>query len=269
MTTTLITGASSGIGEAFARRLAAEGQNVLLVARSEGKLAAICRELESAHKIEAQYVALDLSEAEAAARLFDETQRRGLEIEMLINNAGFGSFGEFAALELERELRMIDLNIKALVALSYFFLQPMRQRRSGTIINVASTAAFQGVPFMGVYAATKAFVLSFSEALWDENRAAGVHVMALCPGVTDTNFFEAAHNEKPPMRVAETPEAVVETALKGLRRGKSHIISGWTNYLTAETERLVPRSLITRVAGKMTRSQYGKTGDGGQGSGAG
>ncbi|HKC63829.1 MAG TPA: SDR family oxidoreductase [Pyrinomonadaceae bacterium] len=258
MRTTLITGASSGIGEAFARRLAAQGENVLLVARSEDKLASVCNELGRASNISAQYVAIDLIEGDAAARLFEETKRRGLEVEMLINNAGFGSMGDFTAFDIERDMKMIDLNIKALVALTHYYLPPMRERKKGTIINVASTAAFQGVPYMAVYAATKAFVLSFSEALWDENRAHGVHVMALCPGVTQTNFFAAANTDKPPMRAMQTPEQVVETALKGLKRGKSHIISGWANYLTTETERLVPRWLVARIAGKAMRPKYGE-----------
>src|SRR5205085_11114919 len=141
---TLITGASSGIGEAFARKLAAQGENVLLVARSEDKLASVCNELGRAGgNVNAQYVALDLTETDAAAKLFAETTRRGLEVEMLINNAGFGSMGDFTAQELERELTMIDLNVKSLVALTYYFIKPMRERRRGTIINVASTAAFQ------------------------------------------------------------------------------------------------------------------------------
>lgn len=262
MKMTLITGASSGIGEAFARRWAARGENLLLVARSEDKLARLCDELGRANNINAQYVALDLTVSDATAKLFEETTRRGLEVETLINNAGFGSMGDFTALDLGRELEMIDLNIKALVALTHLYLQPMRERKRGTILNVASTAAFQGVPYMATYAATKAFVLSFSEALWDENHKLGVHVMALCPGVTETNFFVAARTDKPPMRVAQSAEQVVETALKGLQRGKSHIISGWTNYIMMESERLVPRWVVARIAGKAMRPKYGKTGDG-------
>ena len=258
MKTTLITGASSGIGEAFARRLAARGKNVVLVARSEDKLASLCDELMQTHNVNAQYVAVDLTEPDAAEKLFAETTRRELEVETLINNAGFGSMGDFATLDIKRQLDMIDLNVKALVALTYLYLVPMRERKTGTIVNVASTAAFQGVPFMATYAATKAFVLSFSEALWDENRSLGVHVMALCPGVTETNFFAAANTEKPPMRVSQTADQVVDTALKGLKRGKSHIVSGWTNYLMTESERLVPRSVVARIAGKALRPKYGK-----------
>ncbi len=267
MQTTLITGASSGIGEAFARRLAARGENLLLVARSEDKLATICNELGRGHNIAAQYVALDLTGREAHQKLFEETARRGLVVETLINNAGFGSMGEFATLALERELQMIDLNVKALVALTYLYLAPMRERRRGAIINVASTAGFQPVPFMSTYAATKAFVLSFSDALWEENRPYGIKVMALCPGVTETNFFEAAGTERPPMRVAQTPEQVVETALRGLERGRGHIVSGWTNYFMTESERLVPRSLVARMLGRALRPIYGDKKHQGPGAG--
>src|SRR5256884_2650087 len=214
MNTTLITGASSGIGEAFARKLADRGHNLLLVARSENKLINLCNELGRIKSTHAQYVAMDLSEKDAPARLFEETLRRGLEVDFLINNAGFGSMGDFTKLDLERELNMIDLNIGALVELTHRFLQPMRERRNGRIINVASTAGFQAVPFITTYAATKAFVLSFSEALWEENRPYGIRVMALCPGVTDTNFFAASRMERPPARISRTPEEVVETALR-------------------------------------------------------
>src|SRR5438046_3173018 len=254
MNTTLITGASSGIGEAFARKLAARGHNLLLVARTEEKLVMLCSELGRSQSIRAQYVAMDLAEPDAPARLFEETQQRDLQIDFLINDAGFGSMGDFAKLDLERELNMIDLNIGALVELTHRFLQPMRERRSGRIINVASTAGFQPVPFMATYAATKAFVLSFSEALWEENRPHGIKVMALCPGVTDTNFFEASRMDRPPARISQTPEQVVDTALRALKRGKSSVISGWTNLLMTESERLLPRSVVLRTMGAVMRS---------------
>ncbi len=257
MNTTLITGASSGIGEVFARKLAAQGHNLLLVARSEDKLVTLCNELGRSKSTHAQYVAMDLSDHEAPARLFEETQNRGLEIDFLINNAGFGSMGEFTKLDLDHELNMIDLNVRSLVELTHRFLVPMRERKSGSIINVASTAGFQPVPFMATYAATKAFVLSFSEALAEENRPFGVKVMALCPGVTDTNFFEAAKIQRPPSRVAQTPDDVVETALRALARGKSSVISGWTNFLMIQGERLTPRSVVVRIAGTMLRKTVG------------
>src|SRR6266404_2749150 len=258
MNTTLITGASSGIGEAFARKLAARGHNLLLVARSEDKLITLCNELGRARSIRAQYVAIDLTEPEAPERLFEETKTRDLQIDVLINNAGFGSMGDFAKLDLAHELKMIDLNVRALVELTHRFLAPMRERKGGAIINVASTAGFQPVPFMGTYAATKAFVLSFSEALWEENRPYGIGVMALCPGVTETNFFEASRMQRPPARISQTPEEVVETALRAVKRGKSSVISGWTNFFMIETERLVPRSLILRAAGAVLRSHTEK-----------
>src|SRR5437764_1366846 len=256
MNATLITGASSGIGEGFARKLAARGHNLLLVARTEEKLVMLCSELGRSKSIRAQYVAMDLSEPDAPARLFEEPQQRDLQIDFLINNAGFGSMGDFAKLNLERELNMIDLNIRSLVELTHRFLQPMRERRSGRIINVASTAGFQAVPYMATYAATKAFVLSFSEALAEENRSHGIHVMALCPGVTETNFFESAGMDHPPMRISETPEEVVDTALRALGRHKSTVISGWFNLFTVAAERFVPRAVVTRVAGKALRSRF-------------
>jgi short-subunit dehydrogenase len=256
MNTTLITGASSGIGAAFARKLAKRGRNVLLVARSEEKLIALCNELGRLSGTRAQYVVCDLTGPDAAARLLAETQKRELVIDMLVNNAGFGSMGEFTRLDLATELQMIDLNVKSLVDLTYKFLLPMREQRHGTIINVASTAAFQAVPFMATYAATKAFVLSFSEALAEENGRHGIRVLALCPGVTDTNFFEASKIDQPPMRTVQTAEEVVDAALRGLARGKTTVISGWTNWITVEAERFVPRSVVTKVAAKALRGRF-------------
>jgi short-subunit dehydrogenase len=245
MNTTLITGASTGIGAAFARKLAARGRNVLLVARSEDKLIALCNELGRSTSIRAQYLALDLREPDASRQLLEETKKRELEIDMLINK-----------LDLDRELEMLQLNVRAVVELTHRFLGPMRERKRGTIINVASTAGFQAVPYMSTYAATKAFVLSFSEALWEENRLHGIHVMALCPGVTETNFFEAANMDRPPMRTIQTPEEVVDSALRGLARQKHIVISGWTNWFTVEAERFVPRSMVTKVTGKALRSRF-------------
>ncbi len=261
MKATLITGASGGIGEAFARRLAAEKHNLVLVARSEDKLMQLCDELMLRHEIIAHYVALDLTDSQADSRLFDETEKHGFEIDCLINNAGFGSMGDFANLELENELEMISLNIKTLVALTHRYLQKMRERRSGTIINVASTASFQPVPFMATYAATKAFVRSFSEAIAEENRPFNIVVTALCPGPTETNFFDAAgvkQNVKEAFlkKGMQTPEAVVETALSAVKSGKATAISGWTNYLSARLGNFVPNSLITRVVGKVLRPKF-------------
>jgi len=263
MKATLITGASSGIGEAFARRLAAEKHNLVLVARSEDRLHRICDELMLEHKITAHYVAIDLIDFEADRRLFDETEKHNLEIDWLINNAGFGSMGDFARLELESELEMIGLNVMSLVALTHRYLQKMRERNGGTIINVASTASFQPVPFMATYAATKAFVRSFSEAIAEENRPFNINVLALCPGPTETNFFDAANigtNVKDAFmkKGMQTSEEVVEAALSALGRGKSVAISGWSNWLTARLGTFVPNSLITRAVGGVLRPKFEK-----------
>ncbi len=256
MKATLITGASGGIGEAFARRLAAEKHNLVLVARSENKLHELCDELMLKHQITAHYVAIDLIDFEADKRLFEETEKHNLEIEWLINNAGFGSMGDFARLELENEMEMISLNIMALVALTHRYLQKMRERQSGVIINVASTAGFQPIPFMATYAATKAFVRSFSEAISEENRPHGIIVTSLCPGPTDTNFFNAAGAEPLKAKGMQTPEAVVEAGLNAVRRGKASVVSGWTNYVGSVFGKLAPNALVTRTIGSFLRSKF-------------
>ena len=256
MKATLITGASGGIGEAFARRLAAEKHNLVLVARSENKLHELCDDLMLKHQITAHYVALDLTGEDAAQTLFAETRKHDFEIEWLINNAGFGSMGDFARLDFEKETGMIDLNIRVLVALSHLYLQSMRQRKSGVIINVASTAGFQPIPFMATYAATKAFVNSFSEAISEENRPHNIVVTALCPGPTETNFFETANAEALKIKGMETPEAVVETALSAVKNGRAKIVSGWTNYIGSMFSLITPNFLVTRAIGGVLRPKF-------------
>ena len=254
--TALITGASGGIGEEFARRLAERGSNLLLVARTSARLQALAHHLSNTHGIRADFIALDLSGDGAAEELYRMVEGRGVHVDLLINNAGFGSFGEFAALPLEQELRMIHLNIITLADLTHRFLNRMIERRSGAILNVASTAGFQPVPYMANYAATKAYVLNLSEALWAESRKHGVTVMALCPGPTETGFFDAASMKNPPpKKILQTPREVVDAALDGLARGKSHAISGWMNKLLVLSERLAPRRTILKVAAKMLEGQ--------------
>lgn len=253
MKVTLITGASSGIGEAFARRLAQEKHNLVLVARSEKKLHELCDELMLAHGIVAHYVAIDLIDFEADKRLFEETKKHGMQIEWLINNAGFGSMGDFTELNLERELEMINLNISALVALTHHYLPQMRTRKSGVIINISSTASFQAIPFMATYAATKAFVTSFSEAVAEENRVHNITVTAVCPGPTETNFFAAAKAIPFSAKGMQTPEEVVEKALKAVKSKKHLVISGWTNYIGAVLGTITPDALITRTIGNVLR----------------
>ncbi len=257
MKVTLITGASSGIGETFARRLAAEKHNLVLVARSEKVLHELCDELMLKHQITAHYVVLDLSEAGADQRLFDETEKHGFEVDWLINNAGFGSGGDFAVLNLDHELKMIDLNISMLVALTHRYLEQMRERSSGTIINVSSAAAFQPIPFMATYAATKAFVSSFTEAIAEENRPLGIKILALCPGSTKTNFFAASNIDRPiQVKGQQTSEEVVETALKAIKGNRSKVVSGITNKVGAFLGTHVPHILTTRAMAKALRPKY-------------
>ncbi len=257
MRATLITGASSGIGEAFAKRLAAEGHDLVLVARREKLLHELCDVLMLEHKITAHYIAADLLDREAPGRIFDETQRHGFEIDWLINNAGFGSAGDFARLDRERELEIVDLNVRALVALSHLYLQGMRERRRGTIINVSSAAGFQPLPFMATYAATKAFVTSFSEAIAEENRPYGIQVLALCPGSTQTNFFAASGIERPiQVKGQQTSEDVVETAMRAVKSGKTRAVSGIANSIGALLGSHLPNALVTRAVARALRGRY-------------
>lgn len=253
MAYTLITGGSSGIGEVFARRLAARGHNLVLAARSEQRLHELADELMAAHKILVHYVPVDLSKPGADAALFAETENHKMEIDWLINNAGFGSMGDFAELPIDRELEMIDLNCRSLVGLTHRYLPQMRARKKGVIINVSSTISFQPLPFMSTYAATKAFVTSFSEGIAEENRPYGITIMALCPGATETNFFNASDIKDPvKMKGMQTPDEVVDAALRGVEKKKTRVISGIVNKIVAYAATVVPNSLITRtVAGKL------------------
>jgi short-subunit dehydrogenase len=257
MTTALITGASSGIGEAFARRLAADGYDLFLVARSGDKLKSLCSELTTKHSINAGFFAIDLSNNDSDAALFSETERRGIEIGLLVNNAGFGSMGDFAELPVTRELEMIDLNVRALVGLTHRYLAVMRKHKSGTIVNVSSAAGFQPIPFMATYAATKSFVTSFSEAIAEENRPFGIQVLALCPGSTKTNFFDASNIDRVTQaKGQQTAEEVVETAISAMNGKRSKIVSGWTNYLVATATNFIPNSLIAKTLAKGLRKRY-------------
>jgi uncharacterized protein len=248
MKVTLITGASSGIGEAFARRLAEEKHNLVLVSRNQKKLHELCDELMLKYGISAHYIAIDLSESDGPSRVFQETSRHGMEVDLLINNAGFGSMGDFAKLDGQRELEMIRLNISALVELTHLYLSPMRSRQAGAIINVASTASFQPIPYMATYAATKAFVTSFTEAIAQENRRFGITISALCPGPTATNFFAAAQASPFVAKGMQTSEEVVEIGMKGIKKRKPKIISGFRNAFLARLSGFVPNRVITGFA---------------------
>ena len=258
MKATLITGASSGIGEAFAQRLAAEKHDLVLVARNEKKLHELCDELMLKHQIMAHYIVLDLAEPNADITLFEETERHNFEIDWLINNAGFGSVGDFAGLPVDHELRMIELNISALVAITHCYLKKMRERgKGGTIINVSSAASFQPIPFMATYAATKAFVSSFSEAIAEENRPFGIQVLALCPGSTKTNFFAASNIDRPiQVKGQQTVEDVIETAMRAVAGGRTKVVSGLANKLGALLGTYVPNAISRRVVARALRSRF-------------
>ncbi len=257
MPTTLITGASSGIGEAFAKQLAAQGHDLVLVARSEQTLHALCDELILREKISAAYVVLDLTEPDADVKLFAETERRGIEIDWLINNAGFGSAGDFSTLPLDRELEMIDLNVRALVAITHRYLKRMRELGRGTIINVSSTASFQPVPFMATYAATKAFVTSFTESLLEENKPFGIRIMAFCPGSTKTNFFAASSIERPvTVKGQHTADEAVGAFLRSVGGGRARFVPGMVNRVGAALGAHLPTAISRRLMAKALRPRY-------------
>src|ERR1700686_4818622 len=246
----LITGASAGIGVAFAQELASGGTNLVLTARRKDRLEELTRRLTAAHKVSTELIAADLADSSAPEKIFAFTKEKGIAIELLINNAGFGHYGEFHSVEKQRLLDMVQVNCHAVVHLTRLYLPEMVTRRSGDILILASTAAFQAVPYISTYAATKAFDLLFAEGLAEEMKPYGIRVCALCPGSTESEFHVVAGQEKF-MRKAETAEKVARTGLKALAAGKSYVISGLGNYLGAQGERLVPRRMVTRIAAEM------------------
>jgi short-subunit dehydrogenase len=244
----LVTGASAGLGVEFARQLAKRGHWLVLAARRKERLEELAKELGNA-----RVVAIDLSKANAAARLMADLVANGETVELLVNNAGFGLIGRFAELDAKRERQMIDLNVATLTDLCRAVAPGMVKRKSGGILNVASTAAFQPGPKMAVYFATKAFVLSLSEALHEELKPHGVHVTCLCPGPTRTEFGEVAGFGGNGLfdRVAMNAPEVVAAGLAGLDRNKAVVVPGWTNKLTASGTRFVPRSVTRKIAGSI------------------
>jgi short-subunit dehydrogenase len=250
--TALITGASSGIGVEFANRLAARGANLVLVARRKDRLQAVADAVELAHKVNVEVVVADLSEEGAADKLFKSLARKKIAVDVLINNAGFGTMGEFNKSDINKLSEEIHLNVLTLVELSKLALPAMIAKRDGVIVNVASTAAYQPVPYMGVYAATKAFVLSFTEALWGELKGTGVSALALSPGGTKTEFFEVASEGKTAdgFGMMQTVEQVVEVAIKALdkKNPPPSVVSGGMNYVMATSGRLISRKTLISVA---------------------
>jgi short-subunit dehydrogenase len=252
----LVTGASSGIGLELARVLARAGHDLVLAARNASALDAIARDLAPTYHVSVHSVAVDLAHADGVAQLMDDIARAGLEADVLVNNAGFGGFGDFARTSLHDELRMIDLNIRALVALTKRCLPRMLERRRGRVLNVASTAAFLPGPHMAVYYATKAFVLSFSEAIRDELRDGGVTVTVLCPGPTETGFQSAARMQKSRLVQGAMMNAadVAEAGYRGLMAGRPVVIPGAANRMVPLLVRFLPRRLVTVVSRRAAES---------------
>ncbi len=258
MSTALITGASGGIGKAFAEELAAQNYNLVLVARSENKLNELAKQLQQKFQVKVDVIAKDLTEIGTTNAVFDFTIQKELTIDLLINNAGFGDYGDFAETDEERQIKMIQLNILALVDLTHKYLPLMRERRSGSIINVSSIAAFQPMPYLSVYSASKAFVRNFSQALWAENRKYGIRVLVSCPGPTETEFFTEA--KFPPTLANKTnqistPEEVVQETLKALERGDSTVvIGGLSTHFITKVAGFVPRETLLNLLEKQFKA---------------
>ncbi len=255
--TALITGASFGIGLELARIFAREGYNLVLVARSADKLRQLASELEKAHGTRSLILAVDLTEPGAPAYVLDQTTRADIQVDVLVNNAGFGQYGLFAENDLEDCLRQIQLNVATLTHLTRLYLPAMierakTERKSAGILNVASTAAFQPGPLMAVYFATKAYVLHFSEALANELNGSGVTVTALCPGATATEFHKRANATRMNLLKFGSMDArtVAEDGYRALMAGKPVVISGFKNWLLAQSVRFSPRRIVTAIARK-------------------
>jgi len=252
----LVTGASSGIGEELARQLAARGLSLVLVARRRDRLEQLAQALTGAHAIEVRVVELDLVREDACARLREATA--GLEIGLLVNNAGFGNKGPFLALDVDEQKRMVALNCRVPVELTHAFVPPMVARGRGGVIVVASTAAFQGLPGSSLYGATKGFDLLLGEGLHEELRGSHVDVLTLCPGPTDTEGPRrtGVNPDQLPAGVMMPVAPVVAAALAGLGR-RSIVIPGFRNRLAVFLVRLVPRWLAARIAGALIRRATG------------
>lgn len=253
----LVTGASAGIGVALARELAAGGTHLILTARRKERLEDLARELAAKHNISAEVLVADLTQPGAPGQIFAFTQQKGIAVELLINNAGFGAYGEFSKTDPQRLVDMVQVNCSAVVHLTRMYLPAMIERRHGDVLIVASTASFQAVPYLSTYAATKAFDLLFAEGLAQEVKRYGVRVCALCPGSTESEFGQVAGQSAfaASRRTRETAEKVAKTGLAALAAGKSYVISGAGNYIGAHIQRLFPRGLVNRIAAKMFRPE--------------
>ena len=248
----LITGASSGIGYDLAQIMAADF-DLILTARNQKKLEELAQQLESRHGGHVHVVPADLAKPQAPTEIFAEIARRGLQVDALINNAGFGTYGQFKSTKLEEQLEMLQVNVTALTHLTRLALPGMLERKHGRIMNVASTAGFQPGPLMAVYYATKAYVISFSEAIANELKGSGVTVTCLCPGPTETEFATRANMEKSRLFMLgrmRSPD-VAMAGYKGMMKGKRLVIPGVMNKVVMESVRFTPRKLVTAIAGNM------------------
>jgi short-subunit dehydrogenase len=249
----LVTGASAGIGVALATQLASEGTHLVLTARRRDRLDALAQKLQQSHGIRTEVFTADLARPEAPQQIYEFTRTKRLEIDLLINNAGFGQYGELTTVEPQRLLDMVQLNCLAVVHLTRLYLADMVARKRGDVLILASVASFQAVPYISTYAATKAFDLLFAEGLAEEMKPHGIGVCALCPGSTESEFHSVAGQERFSSNTQETAEKVARVGLQALAEGKSYVISGLGNYLGAQSQRLVPRRMVTRIAAKMFR----------------
>jgi short-subunit dehydrogenase len=257
----LVTGASAGIGKALAQELAAGGTNLVLTARRRERLEDLARTVSAAHRIKVETFVADLADPAGPETILVFTREKSIHIDLLINNAGFGAYGEFATSDRSRQLEMVQVNCAAVVNLTHLFLPAMIECRSGDILILASTASFQAVPYISTYAATKAFDLSFAEGLAEELKPHGIRVCALCPGSTESEFHQIASQANIPAanRRRESSEKVAKTGLKALAAGRSYVISGAGNYLGAQVQRLVPRRVVTSIAAKLFRPSTSKS----------
>ncbi|KGX91081.1 short-chain dehydrogenase [Pontibacillus halophilus JSM 076056 = DSM 19796] len=252
MKTACITGASTGIGRQYAYTLAEKGYNLIIVSRSQDKLDAIADDLQVRYGVKVLVIATDLSERNAPENVYQRIKNEGLQIDLLVNNAGSGNTGKLLESSLEKNHQQVMLNVNAVVKLTHLVLEEMVERQEGDIINVASMASFQPIPYMSIYAATKSFVLSFSEGLHEEYKDDGIRILAVCPGNTETNFFDHAPDS---IKVGKmrTAHQVVETSLRALHRNKSSVIDGRSNVMTALLPRLLSRSIVARVSAQLMK----------------
>lgn len=249
----LITGASSGIGEEFARRLGSLGMNLVLAARRIDRLDAIADDLRNKHGVSVHSIQCDFLAEGQPERLVQQVAELGVMIDLLVNNAGFGINSRCEETDVVEVQRMIDLNVGVLTRMTYAYLQPMLTRGAGSIINIASQASFQPVAYMPAYGATKAYVLSFTEALWAEVRSRGVHVMAVCPGFIKTEFLDVAQVPAKLSKSALTPKDVVDATLKGLRRRRPYVVVGLQANVMTFLPRLLPRGMVAIASEQFMR----------------